>query len=367
MAKKLPSKIGNYAVEDRIGEGGMGEVLKGEHALLGRPVAIKRLLAEIADNAEMAERFQREGRALAQLSHQGICAVHDLFEQRGALYMVLEYVDGFDVDTLLKQGGYLPVDVAAIIALKVAEALEHAHHHRIIHRDIKPANVMVSKQGEVKLMDFGIALDEDLDRVTRSGMMVGTPMYMAPEVVSGGQSTEQSDVYAVGAMLYQCLSGRKVFAHASAENIYALIASGKFPAIKKVAPHVPRALRRIVDRALQKKPGKRFSDAAELRRALDDFLSAYRAWSHYEERLVAFLHADGHIGEQEALTFVDIDIATVDFALKPPRTGLKAAAALLAVGLGTGAVTFALARTGMLDELRAKVEAERESATDAAP
>ena len=151
----------------------------------------------------MAERFTREGQALAQLNHQGICAVHDLFARTNNLYMVLEYVDGYDVDFLLKEGGLLPPDIVAIIGVRVAEALEHAHLHRIIHRDIKPANVMVSRSGEVKLMDFGIARDEDLDRVTKTGLMVGTPMYMAPEVVQGGEADERSDVYSLGVMLYQ--------------------------------------------------------------------------------------------------------------------------------------------------------------------
>jgi len=334
--KKLPSKIGSYNVLDRLGEGGMGEVLLGEHEVLGRKVAIKRLLPEMSENQEMSERFIREGKALAGLSHQGVCAVHDLFMAKGNLTMVLEYVDGFDLSHLLKSKP-LPVDVAAIVGAKLALALEHAHFKGIIHRDIKPANVMISRRGEVKLMDFGIALAMDLDRVTRTGLMVGTPMYMAPEVIGGGDPDARADIYAVGALLYQALSGRKLFAHANKDNLYVLIEQGRFPPLRKVTDDVPRALRRIVTRCLERKPERRYQSAAELREALDTFLSSHQAWASHEERLVAFLHADGHLSEEEALTCVDADdlVLSRSITLHPPRPWRAAAVIVVATALAS--------------------------------
>jgi serine/threonine protein kinase len=334
--KKLPGKIGSYTILDRLGEGGMGEVFLGEHDVLGRKVAIKRLLPEMTENQEMAERFIREGKALAGLSHQGVCAVHDLFTAKGNLTMVLEYVDGFDLSHILKNNP-LPIDVAAIVGAKLALALEHAHFKGIIHRDIKPANVMLSRRGDVKLMDFGIALATDLDRVTRTGLMVGTPMYMAPEVIGGGDPDARSDIYALGAMLYQTVSGRKIFAHANKDNLYVLIEQGRFPPLRKVAPHVPRALRRIITRCLEKKPERRYQSAADLREALDTFLSSHHAWSSHEERLVAFLHADGHLSEAEALTCIDAEdlVLSRSITLHPPRPWRSAIAIAAAAALAS--------------------------------
>jgi serine/threonine protein kinase len=351
--KPLPKSVGPYTIKDRLGEGGMGEVLMGEHASLGRRAAIKRLLPEMAENAEMVERFTHEGKALAALGHHGICQVYDLFQQRGSWFMVLEYVDGYDLAYLVKAGP-LPVDVAAIVCLKVAEALEHAHFHRILHRDIKPANVMVSRAGEVKLMDFGIALVEEFDRLTKTGLMVGTPMYMAPEVIAGGDTDERADVYALGAMLYQCLSGRKLFAHANRENLYALIEQGKYPPLRKVAPGVPRMLRRIVEGCLEKRPERRYPGASEVRADLEHFLKSYSAWASHTERLVSFLHADGHLSEDEALTCIDADqlIISREIELKPPRSVATGVAAVILIALLSAAAGIGVAaQTGALDDV----------------
>ncbi|CAN0592818.1 unnamed protein product, partial [Laminaria digitata] len=184
MAPRMPEKIRDYAVLKRIGKGGMGEVFLADHPLLERHVAVKRFVFASGkgdDEVAARQRFLREGRALARLTHHNIVQVHDLFDVRKQTCMVLEYVDGFDLAQLL-QGGRLPVDVACIVALKVAEALEHAHYSGIVHRDVKASNVMMSRRGDVKLMDFGIAKQDILEPMTQTGLVVGTPMYVAPEV-----------------------------------------------------------------------------------------------------------------------------------------------------------------------------------------
>lgn len=330
---RAPKRVGTYAVEDVLGKGGMGEVYLGDHELLSRKVAIKRLVPIPGYNTgELEERFKREGRALAQLNHHAVVAVHDLFSYRNDLYMVLEYVDGFDVAKLL-EAGPLPYDVAAMIALRMAEALEHAHFHRIIHRDIKPSNVMVSKKGEVKLMDFGIAKDETvLDQLTKTGHLVGTPMFLAPEVVTGTPADERADLYALGATLYQMLSGRRLFAHATADNLFALIAAGRYPKLAKVTPGIPRHLRRIVDRCLAKRPDKRYPSAADLRVDLEAFLASQHAWASPAERLVAFLAARGQISESEALTCIDAEdlITSSNVVVRPARRFMRAAVVVAA-------------------------------------
>ncbi len=361
MAKagSLPKTIGPYAVVRALGKGGMGEVVLARHDLLERLVAIKRLAPrEDTKLEEMEERFLREGRALATLHHQNIVGVHDLFVRRGTHYMVLEYVDGENVAQLLKKG-VLPVDVAAIVATKVADALECAHRRGIVHRDIKGANVMVSHSGDVKLMDFGIARDEALDQVTSTGVVVGTPMYVAPEVIKGGDADPRSDIYALGALLYHALSGRRLFEHANSDNLYALIASGRFPKLSRVAPHVPWRLRRIVDRCLSKKPEKRFETAGELRAALELFLASANVWSNHEERLVGFLKARGHLTEEEASVWLSAESLVISATFEAPARSvyrrLVYAAVVAAAG---GAAWWAGARGGWFDGLLTWLQAK---------
>jgi serine/threonine-protein kinase len=308
---RLPKKVGPYDVERRIAAGGMGEILLGRHQLLERPAALKRLIrpggsADDDDDLqeELEERFLREGQVLAQLQHTNICGVYDLFSWRGGHWLALELVDGYDVRTLLKHGA-LPLDVAVILIREVADALDHAHRVGVIHRDIKPANVMVSRRGEVKLMDFGIARAEDGERLTKTGMVVGTPTYMAPEVLRGQPADARSDIYSLGAMLYRCLSGKPIFKKAPPEVLYKQILDGRIRNVRSAAPVVPRHLARVIHTCLAVDPRKRYQTAASLQVALDDSLRRIGAPEADQDRLVAFLFRDGHLSQEEALTVVD--------------------------------------------------------------
>jgi serine/threonine-protein kinase len=183
----------------------------------------------------------------------------------------------------------------------MASALEHAHFARIVHRDIKPANMMLSKTGEVKLMDFGIALDEQLEKLTKAGMAVGTPTYMSPEQVGGEPVDSRSDVYSLGVVLYECLSGLKPFTGANAGEVFAKIRSGKHPSLGKVASRAPAQLKQMVRRAMMRKPKDRYADVSELKRAIDRYLA-----NHLEMApgalMMAFLKSRGKISEVEALS-----------------------------------------------------------------
>ena len=320
---RMPKRLGPYEIGRRLGRGGMGEVFFATHTLLGRPVAIKRFSPERSrsEPEEMAERFLREGKALAELSHQHIVGIHDLISTEDAMYMVLDYVDGADVAGLLDEGGLFSVEVAAIVALKVAEALQCAHYHRIIHRDIKGGNVMISRSGEIKLMDFGVALDERLDAMTETGLVVGTPMYVAPEVISGEPATERSDLYSLGVLLYAMLSGKRPFEHARNQaHMFQLILAGRSKSLARIAPHVPRTLRLLVERLLHKKADKRFGSAAEVRQALEIFLASQHVWANHEERLVKFMQERGHLTAQEAEAWLEeSERFSIPVDVVPPR------------------------------------------------
>ncbi len=262
-------RIGTTKMLEPVGEGGMAEVFVAIQEPLQRKVAVKAIHPDLARNQEAVTRFRREALALGALHHENIVAVHDLVEKNGQLFMILEYVDGVDVLEVIKAArGPLPVDIALLVAEGVASALAHAHWRNVIHRDIKPANVMVSRHGEVKLTDFGIAKDLTIDDLTKTGFIVGTPSYLAPEQIAGKKADIRTDVYALGVLLFQCLTGQKPFVADGHGELFAAIADGKRPRVRDLVD-VPRSVERIVDRCMQVRPEKRYQRAADVRRDLE--------------------------------------------------------------------------------------------------
>jgi eukaryotic-like serine/threonine-protein kinase len=300
-------KVGSSRIVREVGRGGMGVVYEAFQEGLDRPVAVKALDTKLARSKEIVERFRREGRAYAKLRHEAIVQVHDLVEKDDGLYLVTELVDGTDLAKLLAQGGALPPDCVALVGARVADALDYVHFNALLHRDVKPANVMVSRDGEVKLMDFGIAKGEDDASLTRAGMLVGSPSYMAPEVLAGGEAGPLADVWALGVSLYELLTGEKPFRGKDAENLFAAIARGKFPAVRTLAPDCPRRLARAVERCLARRPAARFKSAGALARSLDATANRLLPRAvHPRARVVALLANRGFVTEEIALTKVDL-------------------------------------------------------------
>jgi len=281
----MTERIGNCRILGEIGSGGMAIVYKAVQEPLGRVVAIKALKASIAMDSQFAKRFEREAHFMASLQHENILHVHDFVKDGRSMYIVMEYVEGIDLYDLLERAPRLPVEVAAIIALQVARALDYAHFRGIIHRDIKPANVMISKQGEVKLMDFGIARDDKLSDLTETGTGLGTPSYMSPEQILGDKLDYRSDIFSLGIVLYQMLTGAKPFVEDEARTVMQKIRLDRYTSPRKLNAQVPRQLERILARCMEKMPANRYPTTQALIDDLMEFL-APRVPINYNAKVV---------------------------------------------------------------------------------
>lgn len=295
----MVDQIGNCRILQEIGSGGMAVVYKAVQEPLGRTVAIKALKPSIAMDSGFAKRFEREAHFMASLQHENILHVHDFVKDRGTMFIVMEYVQGIDLYDLLEITPRLPVDIAAIIALQVARALDYAHFRGIIHRDIKPANVMLSHHGEVKLMDFGIARDDRLTDLTETGTGLGTPSYMSPEQILGDKLDFRSDIFSVGIVLYQMVTGRKPFVEDDARTVMQKIRLDRYTSPRKINPSVPRTLEHIMGRCMEKLPANRYPTTQALIDDLQDFLAA-RVPINHNARLVMYLREVGVITDAKA-------------------------------------------------------------------
>lgn len=261
--------LGKYEVLEHIGHGGMSEVYKGQHAQLDRMVAVKVLHPFLADEEGFVTRFKREARIVATLRHPNIMQVYD-FDYNEALdiyYMVMEFIDGPTLKTRLNEA-QLPLEETVRIGIAIADALDYAHQRGMVHRDVKPANIMFMQDGQPVLTDFGIAKMLTLSGLTASGAMVGTPAYMAPEVGMGRQGTAASDIYSLGVVLYQLLTGQLPFESDSPMGMVMQHINDTPPPIKKFVPSLPPGLDQVILKAMAKTPEARFMRAAEMAAAL---------------------------------------------------------------------------------------------------
>ncbi len=271
---------------------------------MGRVVAIKALKTSAASEENVATRFEREAKSLANLQHENIIHVYDFHHERGAMFIVMEYVQGIDLYDLLEKGGRLPYDVATIIAMQIARALDYVHYRGIVHRDIKPANIMVSRSGGVKLMDFGIARDTSFGDLTEAGTGIGTPAYMSPEQVLGDRLDARSDIFSLGVVLYQMVTGKKPFIEDEKKSAMHKIRLEKHTSARKVNPDVPRELAQVIDRCLEKQPRDRWRSSQHMVMALERFLAKHVEMNHHA-RLVLFLRAQNVITELEAEEYLN--------------------------------------------------------------
>jgi hypothetical protein len=264
----LPRSLaGRYRLDALIGSGGMGRVYRARDLTLGRPVAVKVLPADLAKDADAVRRFGREARAVASLSHPGIVTVFDAGVADEVPYIVMEYVEGRTLVEVLRREGPLDPPRAAGIAADVADALDAAHACGVVHRDVKPGNIMLTAGGDVRVMDFGIALSLDADAtVTRSAM--GTPTYAAPEQADGGPVDGRTDVYALGVVLYELLTGRPPFEAKSPLAVLAMHRDTVPDSPSSRVAAVPAAVDAVVATALAKRPGERFQSAGAMADAL---------------------------------------------------------------------------------------------------
>ncbi|HEY4411572.1 MAG TPA: protein kinase [Gaiellaceae bacterium] len=266
---------GRYELEELVDQGGMSTVYRGHDRMLERKVALKILHSHFLDDPEYVERFRREARAVAQLSHPHIVTVIDRGSSDGSQFIVFEFVDGENLKQLIERTGPLPIERAIEIGIEIADALAFAHAHDLVHRDVKPQNVLVDATGSAKVTDFGIARSLDVERgVTQTGTVLGTSNYLSPEQASGRQVTPASDIYSLGVVMYELLTGEVPFRGDNLVVVAMKHVTEQAPSLLDQRRDVPPRLAHAVERAMEKDPADRFPSmdafANELRRCQED-------------------------------------------------------------------------------------------------
>jgi eukaryotic-like serine/threonine-protein kinase len=262
---------GRYELDSKLGSGGMSTVYLGRDTTLERWVAVKILHREISDQPDQIERFRREARTVAQLSHPNVVAVIDAGEDGGHPYIVFEYVEGETLKQRIERLGRLPLDEAAAYAIEVGRGLAAAHARRMVHRDVKPQNVLIDAEGRAKVTDFGIARELESDGLTATGRVLGTTDYVSPEQAMGHNVDARSDIYSLGVVLFEMLTGRPPFSAETLVGVAMKHVNEDMPDIQVRRPEVSSALAAVVDRATVKDPSGRYPEMASM---LDDLESA---------------------------------------------------------------------------------------------
>ena len=266
--------LGQYVVLDRIGKGGMGQVLKARHRTMDRIVALKVLSVSAMDSPDAVSRFHREARAAAKLSHPNIVTAYDASEHEGIHYLVMEFVEGKDLAEIVKEHGALPVDKAIDSILQAAKGLEYAHAQGVVHRDIKPANLLLDKEGTIKILDMGLALmsrsiktanDETTDQLTSGGLILGTCDYIAPEQADDSHAADhRSDIYSLGCTLYRLLTGELPYKADSVVRVLLAHRQAPIPSLCEVRSSVPPQLDAVFQKMVAKEPEDRYQAATEV-------------------------------------------------------------------------------------------------------
>ncbi len=257
----MGSVVGHYKITASLGEGGMGAVYQGVDLMLEREVAVKMLRPELARQPQVVERFRSEAVTLAKLNHPNIATLYEFFRQGDDFFMVMEFVHGETLERLIRRTGAMSCEQATPLFCQALEGIYRAHQLGIIHRDIKPANLMITDQGLVKVMDFGIARVLGSARMTRQGNIVGTIEYMSPEQVLGKEATAQSDIYSLGILLYEMLTGRVPFSSPSEFELMKAQIEAPPPPPRSFVQSIPLPIEQAIMRALAKNPEARFASA----------------------------------------------------------------------------------------------------------
>jgi eukaryotic-like serine/threonine-protein kinase len=265
--------IGPYRILDKIGRGTMGQVFRAVDTD-GESWAIKVMSAEMADEPELVERFQREAMAAALLDHPNVTRVHDFGEDERRLYMVMELLRGTDLKVLIERKEALTLQQKLSIMVQVGAGMAYVHGRNIVHRDLKPANIHVTPNGQAKIMDFGLVRVGD-SNMTRTGTIMGSPAYMSPEVLMGNRADARSDVFSLGAAFYELLAGQRAFAGKGIADIMMNVLQREPPPLSSFTPPVPPGVAFVVERCLRKEATARYQGAAELHAALEVTYAAY--------------------------------------------------------------------------------------------
>jgi eukaryotic-like serine/threonine-protein kinase len=264
---------GRYELLELIGRGGMSSVWKAHDRLLDRTVAIKVMHEQFTNDEEYVERFRREARSVAQLSHPNIVTVIDRGEDEGRQYIVFEYVEGENLKQLLERTGPMPVRDALLLMLQMARALGFAHERGLIHRDVKPQNVLLNEDGQAKMTDFGIARSVDVEGVTITGTVLGTSEYIAPEQARGQRVDALTDVYSLGVVLYELLTGGVPFQGENFVSVALKHVNEPAPSVLEQRPDCPPRVGLLIERAMAKRPEQRFASMDELVQELESCLA----------------------------------------------------------------------------------------------
>jgi hypothetical protein len=264
----LVERIGRFEIVGELGRGAMGTVYQARDTVLDRQVALKTVAPGLLGSKDTVERFQREARAAAKLQHPNIVTIYDLGEAEGVLYIAMELLDGHDLSVILAPPDRLSVEQKVRIVAQTCRGLDHAHKQGVFHRDVKPANIHVRADGTVKIVDFGIARLAD-SNMTQTGLVLGTPSYIAPEALMGRRPDHRGDMWAVGIILFEMLAGRRPYEAPTIASLVYKIVHDPLPPMGRGAHSLPPTLIDVVTRALEKDPGRRYRDLAEMAVALE--------------------------------------------------------------------------------------------------
>jgi serine/threonine-protein kinase len=329
------TKIGKYEIIEQVGEGAMGVVYRASDPVLNRPVAVKVMNEGLAQDGALRQRFLREAQAAGSLQHPNVVTIYDFGETDGHLFIAMEFIDGTDLEELLARGRTIPLPAQLDIIIDVLNGLAYAHRRGIIHRDIKPANIRIDSEGHARIMDFGVA-HLSTSNLTGTGVMMGTPNYMAPEQITSGDVTPGTDIFSVGAVLYELLTNTKPFAADTLHRVLFRIVSDPPPEVLDRMPDLPPALDKIIKKALAKEVGQRYASATEMANdlsAVRSSLGAPRASRTVSQRSSI---EKALLAQRQAQQSKDVRRWQV----------ISAAAALLFVVGGGSGVYFAMQRAG---------------------